>query len=267
MSNPVEIIEKLKEELEKNPSVVALVLIGSQARETIYKASKYSDLEALIMTKDENAQKFEQELPKIVAKFGEVLFSFKHDIGFVAVYEDLLRIELPVIKLSKMESIFSRPKQQEVKILVDKTNGQLEGVLTKRPDFIDYEKLFKEKVVNFWYWQIIGAQYFKKGEIYNSRAILNIHASALIKLFELLNNPEILSLEANKRVEEFLTKEQLSKLQDITPGYNKYEIKKALVTVMNIFPIVFEQIKNKYGYKYDENIEKKLKPKILKLLD
>ncbi len=267
MSNPSKIISQLTKEFEKNSSVIALVLIGSYARENVYRAGPYSDLEVLIIVEDKNTQKIKQELPKLVTKFGEVLFSFKHAIGFVAVYGDLFRIELPVIKLSEMKSVFSRPKAQAVKILIDKTNGELEEILVRRPDSIDYEQLFKEKMVNFWYWQIIGVQYFKKGEIYNSRAILNIHASALIKLFELLNNPEILLFEANKRVEEFLTKNQLKQLKDITPGYHKNKIKKALERTMIIFPQLFDQIKNKYGYSFDKSLEKKLKTKILKLLD
>ncbi len=265
--NPNKIIECLKEEFEKSSSVIALVLIGSQARETIYKAGSYSDFEALIIVKDNKVSSIEQELPKIVSKFGEILFYFKHNIGFVAVYDDLFRIELPVVKQSEMKSVFSRPKAQEVKALIDKTGGQLGGILAKRPESIDYRKLFKEKVVNFWYWQIIGVQYFKKGEIYNARAILNIHASALIKLFELLNNPKTLLLETNKRVEEFLTSDQLKLLKDITPGYHEHEIRQALETAVSIFPTVFDQIKKRYGYNYDKNIDKKVKPKILELLE
>lgn len=267
MTDPNAVIAQLKAEFGQNSLVTAFILIGSQARETIYEASQYSDLEAIIVAKDENTQTIELELPNLVSKFGPILFSFKHDIGFVAVYDDLFRIELPVIKLSEMKSVFSRPKTQEVKILIDKTGGKLEKILAKRPESIDYKELFKDKVINFWYWQIIGVQYFRKGELYNTRAILNIHASALIKLFELLNNPRLLLLEANKRVEEFLTGDQLSQLKDITPGYHKYEIEKALRIAMTIFPVVFNQISNKYKYSYDENLEKKVKPGILKLLD
>lgn len=256
-------IKKLKEEFDRNSSVVALVLIGSQARKTIYKAGEYSDIEAFIVVKDNDAKKIENILPVVANSLGKVLFSFKHQIGFVAVYEDLLRIELPVIKQSEMRSIFRRPKAQEVKILIDKTHGQLEGILNKRPKIINYEKLFKSIVENFWYWQIIGVQYFKKVELYNARAILNIHAAALIRLFELLNDPNLLLLETNKRVEEFLTSDQLNQLRNITPGYNKYEIKKALEIAMIIFPKVFNQINHKYGYRYDKSIEEKIKPRII----
>lgn len=148
-SSSNKIIEKLKEELEKNSSVIALVLIGSQARKTIYKADNCSDLEAFIIVKDGDVQKVEQECPMLASKSGEVLFSFKHEIGFVAVYENLFRIELPVIKQSDMAKVFSRPKLQEIKILIDKTNGDLEKVLDKRPTTVDFELVFQDKVINF----------------------------------------------------------------------------------------------------------------------
>ncbi|OGM25652.1 hypothetical protein A2627_04400 [Candidatus Woesebacteria bacterium RIFCSPHIGHO2_01_FULL_39_28] len=224
MINPKELIVRLKEKFDNDSRVLAFILVGSQARETVYTANKYSDMEAYVITKDENIEKFEQNLPELVRKMGTVLFSFKHQVGFVTVYDDLFRLELPVIKESGMEGLFNRPKAQVVKVLIDRTNGKLEEILEKRPDNIDYSSEFKDKVINFWHWQIIAVQYFKKGETYNTRAVLNIHTSALIKLFELLNDPLVLLLENNKRIEQFLTKEQLTQLQEIAPAYNKQQI-------------------------------------------
>jgi len=198
--NPKELIVRLKEKFDNDSRVLAFILVGSQARETVYTANKYSDMEAYVITKDENIEKFEQNLPELVRKMGTVLFSFKHQVGFVTVYDDLFRLELPVIKESGMEGLFNRPKAQVVKVLIDRTNGKLEEILEKRPDNIDYSSEFKDKVINFWHWQIIAVQYFKKGETYNTRAVLNIHTSALIKLFELLNDPLVLLLENNKRI-------------------------------------------------------------------
>lgn len=267
MTNLHKIINYLKKSLENDPDVLALVLVGSQARKDIYKADKYSDLEAYIVVGDENVPIFEKQLPDLAKSLGNVLFSFKHTIGYVAVYDDLFRIELPVVKQSDMASIFNRPKAQTVKVLIDKTNGQLGKILSQRPDTINYEELFQNIVINFWYWQIIGVEYFKKGEIYNARAILNIHSSALIKLFELLNNPAVLLLETNKRVEQFLTQDQLKLLKQITVKYDLVEIKQALLKVMDIFADTVMQIKNKYGWIFDGYIEEKIKPKILGLLN
>jgi len=58
--------------------------------------------------------------------------------------------------------------------------------------------LFKDKVTNFWFWQILAVQYFKKGEIYNTRVVMGIHTSALIWMFELINDPKILYLKQQK---------------------------------------------------------------------
>ena len=129
MSKPKIIIDRLTEIFLNNPSVAAFALVGSQAREDVYKATEYSDMEAYVIVKDGEVEKIERELPGLVEKFGKVLFSFKQAIGFVAVYEDLFRLELPVIKDSEMKSLFSRPKAQTVKILIDKTNGELEKIL------------------------------------------------------------------------------------------------------------------------------------------
>lgn len=267
MRKPKDIVKDLVKVFETDSSIVAFVLVGSQARDDVYKAVKGSDLEAYIVVKDEDISLVEEKLPKILAKFGKILFSFKHDIGFMAIYEDLFRIETPVVRRSDMQSLFTRPKAQTVKVLIDKTDGELKSILDKRSDGIDIPKVFADKVINFWNWQIIGAQYLKKGEIYNARAILNIHASALIKLFELLNDPKILLLETNKRIEQFLSKEQLKTLSEITPAYDNVQIEKSLRKAMEIFPGVFRAVKEKYNYLYDESLEDKVKPKVIELLD
>ena len=153
-----------------------------------------------------------------------------------------------------------------MKVLVDKTDGKLDKILTSRPDEINYAKEFKNKVVNFWFWQILAVQYFKKGEIYNARAVMNIHASVLIWMFELINNPKILLLETNKRIEQFLTPEQLVYISDITPANNSKAVYSSITKVTKIFLDTITEIKNKYGYEFDESLEKKLQPKLQSLL-
>ena len=267
MVDPKKLINHLKIELEENPSVKAFVLVGSQAREDVYKATKYSDMEAYIIADDKNVSAVEKQLPEILNKYTQILFWFKHAIGFVAVDSDLFRIELPVIKESGLEGLFCRPKAQLVKVLIDRTEGRLEKILAKRPEKIEHEEEFKNWVVNFWHWQIIGVQYFKKGELYNARSILNTHASVLIKLFELYNDPGILLLESRKRVEQFLTLEQLEKLKTVTPSYDRTSIKRALIRVMEIMPIVFSEISEKYKYEYDNSLGKRVKVKLSELLE
>jgi len=241
-------------------------LVGSQARKDVYKATKYSDMEAYVVVKDKDVDTLEKQLPDTLQKTGTILFSFKHAIGFVAVYDDLFRLELPVIKESGLEELFNRPKAQIVKVLIDKTEGKLEEILANRPAEIDYAKEFKDKVTNFWFWQILAVQYFKKGEIYNTRVVMGIHTSALIWMFELINDPKILLLETNKRIEQFLSPKQLSNIKEITPAYNKDAVYKSLTEVTKIFTKAVVEVQKKYGYKFDRSLEQKVRPKLQDLL-
>lgn len=266
MTEHNKLLKQLQSEFEQNPLVKAFVLVGSQARDDTYKATKYSDMEAYVLTEDENADTLEKQLPELLQKTGTVLFSFKHAIGFVAVYDDLFRLELPVIKMSGLEGLFNRPKAQVVKTLIDKTDGRLEEILDKRPNEVDYAKEFSDKVTNFWFWQILAVQYFKKGEHYNTRAVMGIHASVLIWMFELLNDPKILLLETNKRIEQFLKPEQLSEIKKVTPAYDSEKIELALLDVMEIFSKTAKKIAEKYKYDYDEDIGLKVRPLVLELL-
>lgn len=266
--NPAQLIEKLTKELSNSNLVKAFVLVGSQARETVYKASEYSDAEAYIVVNDEDVEEIEKQLPQVVRKLGKIIFSYKNQwAGFSTVFDTLLRLELPIAKLSELESIFSRPKPQEVKILFDKTNGKLEEALDNRPETIDFEKLFQDKVIDFWYMLILGVQYYKKGEIWNSRSVLQILQSSLIKLFELLNNPSILLLETNKRVEQFLTKEQIELLREVSPSFDEKSIHFALKRIPEIFSKVSTQIEDKYHFTYNKQIGKAVKTKLLEIID
>lgn len=267
MPKPEIIIAGLREQLSQNPKARACILVGSQTKTVSYPPTPYSDIEAYIITSDQDKDALEATLPDFAGHFGTILFSFQHAIGFVAVYDDLLRLELPVTKESEMAAVFSRPKSQAVTVLFDKTPGTVQKILDKRPDSRNYAELFQSLMINYWYWQVLGVQYFTNGELYNARAIANIHAGALIKLFELLNDPQILLLETNKRVEHFLNEEQLIILSEMTPSYDRKQIKNALLRSMDIFTKVAWAIQAKYGYTVDEEIAAKTKPKLERLLD
>lgn len=267
MVNPKEAISLLKDQLEKNSHVVALVSVGSHAREDIYIASKFSDMEAYIVVRDNQTDELEKQLPEIVKKIGPIIFYYKNQVaGFSTVFEDLFRLELPVVKESDLASVFSRPKAQPVKVLIDKTNGKLEEALKNRPESLDFETLFINRTTDFWYMATLAVQYYKKGEFYNSRSALQFLQSALIKLFELLKDPKILLLESNKRIEQFLSSEQIELLREVSPSYNNEQIKQALQKIIDIFPQTAKQVAEKYHYDYNPEIEENIKPKLKELL-
>lgn len=268
MSNPQDIILQLKKELQKNPLVIGLVLVGSQVRETVYTANQYSDIEVYIIVKDNDFGIVEKQLSGIVNKLGSVIFSYKNRwTGFSTVFENLLRLELPLVKKSELSSVFSRPKTQVVKVLIDKTDGELQSILDKRPKKIDFEKLFSDTIIDFWYMAIVAVQYYKKDEFWNARhAQQVVLLPLLIKLLELLENPDTLLLETNKYIERFLSKEKLKLLREVSAFYDKKEIKQSLKRIMEIFSNTARKVAKKYQYKYPTEVEKKIRPKLEQLL-
>ena len=254
--NPSKIVDTLTNKLSNDPLIKGFVLVGSQARKTIYKASQYSDMEAYIIVNDEDVEKIEKQLPSLVKSLGKVIFSYKNQwSGFSTVFDDLFRLELPIVKISELRSVFSRPRAQVVEVLIDRTNGKLQSALDKRPQMIDKEKLFQEKTTDFWYMIILGVQYFKKGEIWNARSVLQILQTSLIKLFEILNDSEALLLETNKRVEQFLKTDQIKLLKEVSPAYEEREIKESLKRIVQIFSEISGQIEKKYHFTYNKEVE------------
>jgi len=267
MSNPQQIIIKLTEILQENSNVAGLVLVGSYARENGYQATEYSDLELYIIVRNEKAEDFEKELLEIVNKLGQVVFSYKNRwAGFSTVFDDLFRLELPLAKLRELDSVFSRPISQTVKVLIDKTNGELKKALDKRPKTIDFQKSFEYQVLDAWYMLVAAVQYYKKGEIWSSRSVLQIVMSSIIKLMELLQDPDLLLLENNKRVELFLSKLQINLLKKASPPYDKEQVYNALNHIIEIFSEISKKVAKKYNYEYKIEIENEIKPKLQKLL-
>lgn len=266
--NADKLITDLTETLDKNSKVKTLILAGSFARQTVYKAEKYSDMEAYIVVDDENVAAMEAELPEIARKLGNVIFSYKNQwAGFSTVFEeDLFRLELPVCKFSEISTIFNRPKAQELKVLFDKTDGELQKLLDQRPETIDFEKYLQPKIVDFWYMAILGIQYYKKGETWNSIAVLRMLQTGVIKLWELENDSHILLLESNKRIEKFLTSTQLKKLKDMSCDYANEEVGEAFKNALENFSESLSSLEKKYGYIFDHEIEAKIKPQLLAMV-
>lgn len=253
-------IASLVDILQKNPYVLGLVLVGSQARRNVYMAGQYSDMEAYIVVNDEHILVFEKQLPEVVNKLGKVIFSYKNIwAGFSTVFDNLFRLELPLVKRSDLCLVFSRPMIQTVKILIDKTEGDLERALNSRPRTIDFQKLFQDRILDFWYMAVVAVQYYRKGEIWNARRALQILLSLLIKLMELLQDQDILLLEDNKRLEQFLSDEQINLLKKLAPAYNKKQIKYSLIQIIKIFPDISKKVADKYNYYYGKDIEEKIK--------
>ena len=270
MKGREDLILTLTQQLNNEPLVMGFVLVGSVAREQndIYSSDKFSDTEAYIIVKDEDVEKIERELVSIIKKLGKVIFSYKNRwSGFSTVFDDLFRLELPVVRLSEIPAVFSRPKAQPVKVLIDKTEGKLNEALEETPDTIDFADIFQKEVDDFWYMSVVASQYYKRGELYNTTSALHITVSSIIKLFEMLQDPKILLLESNKRIETFLSDQQLALLRELTPSYDRRTIEDALRRSFDIFLATAREASKKYDYDYDVEQGEEIKEKLLALLN
>lgn len=262
-----EIISQIKKILEKDNRVVALVLVGSWARKTGYKASSFSDIEMYIFVKDKSFGDFKKDLESLPSKVGNVIFSYNNQwVGFSAVFEDLQRVELPLVKISEAKKILSRPIQQEVKVLFDR-GGAIERILKTRPKSIDYSSFFKNQYEDFWYMAIYTAQATGKGEYWLARQAMSVSLHPIIiRLMELYLKPEVVNLEDRKRIEEVLPEYNLGVLKEISSIYYKQSIVESFSKTLKVFSRVVRDAADKQSFTYNKRKEEKIFSKIEFLL-
>lgn len=265
--SPLQLINKIKELLLNDKRVIALILVGSYARKTIYKATIYSDIEMYIVIPDNFFDEFKKDLETLPSKIGNVIFYYNNRwAGFSMVFENLQRLELPLVKKSEANIIFSRPIHQEVKVLFDKSKT-LEKILKNRPTSINYKSFFKNQYQDFLYMTIYTAQAIAKGEYWLARQAMSVSLHPIIiRLLELHTNPQALNLEDRKRIEKILPMDDLKILKDISSNYDKDSIFKSFFKTLDIFSMVVDKIVQKQKFNYDKKKEEETFSKIKELL-
>lgn len=186
--------------------------------------------------------------------------------GFSAVFENLQRLELPLIKISEAKNILSRPIQQEVKVLFDR-GGAIGKILNTRPKSINYVSFFKNQYEDFWYMAIYTAQAIGKGEYWLARQAMSVSLHPIIiRLMELYLNPKVLNLEDRKRIEEVLSDGYLEILKEISSFYDKQSIVESFRKTLNVFSKVVRDTADKQSLTYDKKKEEGIYSKIKSLL-
>lgn len=265
--SPLQQINKVKELFLNDKRVTASILVGSYARKTIYKATIYSDIEIYVFVRDKVFDEFKKDLKKLPPKIGKVIFYYSNQwAGFSMVFKNLQRLELPLVKLSEAKIILSRPVQQEIKVLFDKSKT-LNKIIKNRPISINYKVFFKSQYQDFWYMATYTAQAIAKGEYWLARQAMSVSLHPIIiRLLYLHTNPQALNLEDRKRIEEILPKNGLKILKDISSNYDKDPILKSFLKTLGIFSIAVDKIVQKQKFNYDKKKEEEIFSKIKYLL-
>lgn len=252
------LLTRLTSSFRKQPSVLAFVLVGSRTAHGAYNATEHSDIEAYCIVSDGSKTSFETYLNEYLKTTGSVIMTYRNQwAGICTVYDDLLRLELPVVERSLMRDTFSRPKKQPVKVLFDRTSGELAGVLDARPDSIDLKREYNYLVEDAWYMLVVSCQYYKKGEYWNARHVMEVVLiPRLVRLMQMESRSDALLLESHKRLEQFLTENHLTIIKTLSVSYDAEAIRTSLDVYLNALPGIARSVAGTYGWVYARDVEK-----------
>lgn len=228
---PNQVIKQVVKELSKSEAVAALVLTGSQVKGAKFEADQYSDIELYVVAYDESFKQAKQQVRTIQNIFkSDVVLAYENQwAGWSILFKNLLRLEIPLVRASN-KNVFSRPKEQKIKILYQKPGFKLKSIETEPEKCREqYKALSKEEIKDFWYMTVYAAQHIARGEIWLAREAVRISLQKKVKsLIELVYYPESLVLDPNKRIEQTWNQISLKILKETSSAYNKVEVTEAL---------------------------------------
>ncbi len=261
----VVIIDKVVRHLSTNSGVAAIVLAGSQVEGNKFAPDEFSDIELYVVAFDEQVETVEAEVQKIQNIFTdeEIVLSYKNQwAGWSILYNNLLRLELPLVKASNEEA-FSRSDEQKIDILYSKKGFQLKKKVAKTKN--DVHENNEEIIKDFWYMTVYAAQHIGRGEIWLARDAVRISMQGKVKrLLQEINHKDTLTLDRDRRIELTWDREELEVLRETSCTYDKGDLVRAFWANIKII----KQLLQKLGIGIDlfENYEKKLIPEIKLIL-
>jgi len=226
-SRAQDIINKVIDDLSSYDSVAALVLAGSQVEGNAFPADEYSDIEFYVVTFDDKFEETEDLVQNIQERLGEAyIFAYKNQwAGWSILLDDLLRLELPLVKASD-DQVFSRSEKQKIKILYQKDDFNLKQSKDKKQDKAepDYQWIIKD----FWYMTVYTAQHIGRGELWLARDAMRVSMQNKIKkILQVQNHKETLELDRDRRIELTWSDKELQILREISCSYDRDDIIRA----------------------------------------
>lgn len=221
------IIQQVVEELSNNDSIAALVLAGSRVNGNKFPPDKFSDIELYVVAFDEKYEEAEKTVQLIQTIFGDqTVLAYKNQwAGWSVLFNDLLRLELPLVKASD-ETVFSRSEEQKIKILYSKPDFKLKKSQEVDGGKEDVNKRVPDDVIkDFWYMAVYAAQHIGRGEVWLARDAIRISMQGKVKrLLQEIYHQETLALDRNRRIELTWSQQELEILKETSSSYNKNDI-------------------------------------------
>jgi len=250
----------------------AAMIVGSMAR-TEAPADKWSDLDLVIVANNSQDYLCKTEW---LDNIGEYWITF---IGGTAVgdgkerrviFNNGLDVDFSMFSVDGFKQISTAPEVQEVlsrgmKIILDKdgTFSDLEAMPKivskyKHPS----EEYFLNFVNDFWYHTVWTAKKLLRGEIWMAKACIDGYMrSRLEGLIEChakaFNGIDYDTWHSGRFLDKWADNRIAQELKGVFPHYDKEDIKRALLTMMNLFSWLAKETAEKLNYDYPKNEEEK----------
>lgn len=261
-SRAQQVINKVIDDLSTHNSIAALVLAGSQVEGNAFPPDQFSDIELYVVAFDDKHSEAERLIETIQDRLNEThVLAYKNQwAGWSILFEDLLRLELPLVKASD-DQVFSRSEKQKIKVLYQKDNFKIKQSGVKKEDRseIDFEWLVKD----FWYMAVYVAQHIGRGELWLARDAMRVSMQKKIKkMIQVQNYKETIDLERDRRIELTWKVQELQILHDISCSYERSDIVRAFWASIKYAKIFFTSQDQHLGAvfsKYEQKLADKLK--------
>jgi predicted nucleotidyltransferase len=216
------------EVLEADARVIGVALGGSYISKQM---DEYSDLDFVIVVRDENLPRDGEARKEIAEKLGPLLTSFTAE----HVGEPRLLICLYGAPLFKVDLKFVLPESLEHRVEDPTVLYDPQGVIAKamKETVALYPSPDWQRIEDgFWVWLQYAAAKIRRGELLEARAILNFIIEKVLgplALFEAGQQP------AGVRRLEFLAPDRAAALARLYVGLDKVSLKVALLEAVDIY--------------------------------
>jgi aminoglycoside 6-adenylyltransferase len=274
-----QLIERIIKWAEGQPDISVVIIIGSRAR-VKQPADEWSDLDALIVTSDP-----EYYLSKTdwLSKIGRPLLTFLEPAatgGFMerrVLFEGMLDVDFSIIPRENVQQLLKDgvpPQIVEIfnrgaRVLVDR-NGEATVMRTRilsikppipRPPT---EREFLGVVYDFLYHAVWTVKKLRRGELWTAKFCLDSHMKlkCLLPMIEWHTRATrgwtYDTWHGGRFLEQWAPPYILEGLQDAFAYYDKGDVKRALLSTMELFRRVSVETAEKIGYSYPTVLDRQI---------
>jgi predicted nucleotidyltransferase len=248
-----EILARFVEACQADERIVAAFLVGSYVKG---QADEHSDLDLVLITRDNAHADFVADREDFVCLLGEPLFIEDFDIPNIVllIFASGAEVELQYVPLSQVNQIFNAPHE----LLLDKEN--IHSNITPagyEVDIMAQSEKLRHLIYTFWHDFSHFVTAISRNQLWWASGQLEILRSICVNLARLQNNfsdPEI-GDEPYFKIEKALSVEVLAPLRETFCPMDKEALRKAAYILLEFYKAKAVPLAHSHGIAYPEQLE------------